>query len=250
MARVAVGRGGVRRVRLGPGRLVVCVPVVATDRQELRAQWKDAAYAGADLIEWRVDAQFDGKDDEEFTARALEEGRALHEEFQIPLLLTVRTVPEGGAYVAVGKGYGELVRTGAEFADLIDIEWANASRRALVDDAHRAGAAVVGSAHFFDRSLDSDYLRELLTDMEAFGADVAKVAWSVRSDGELQELLRCQEWAEHELSVPAVVIGMGQIGSPSRVGSAARRNAFTFASVGKTSAPGQLSLEQVRAADR
>ena len=60
---VVIGEAGVAPVVLGGASVVVAVPIVAETLEEARDQWEAAAAAGADLVEWRLDAiepsQFD-----------------------------------------------------------------------------------------------------------------------------------------------------------------------------------------------
>ena len=71
---------------------------------------------------------------------------------------------------------------------------------------------------------------------------VAKVATMVRSWGDNRRLL---ELLGKTWPIPVIVVGMGEIGQLTRIVGPLRGSALTYASSGRRSAPGQLSLEEV-----
>ncbi len=238
-------------LRLGHGELVVATPVVAKTLQEVRQQWGEARKLGADLIEWRLDHLEEVSEDE---VAAL--GQEMLRTHGLPVIATYRTNQEGG--LAQGEsGYldpvsgrkselGEAVLAAGSWANVVDIEMERVGSTELLREMK---VPVVASFHEFETAVSPDFLQKLLWRMVDSGAGIVKVAHHVDTDCELQAVLDLQGWAWNNLPVPAVVIAMGQKGIPSRVGHQARISAFTFASAGWSSAPGQLTIGQVRARD-
>lgn len=233
-------RPGVQPLKLGAGTLVVACPVVAPSSLEIEEQWERAARKGADLVEWRFD-------------RAVGEsprvGKSFRDLHRVPTIFTIRTRAEGGDFIFEPDTYRQLTLGGAAWADLVDVEVERPGSFDLVAAVQAQGAACILSNHVFDRPVDTVRLRDMLGEMEELGADVAKVAWMVRKESDLEAILQTQRWAEKTLPIPASVIGMGSLGQASRIGGPARASAFTFAVAGEPSAPGQLSIEAVLAAD-
>lgn len=251
MGELSWGRGATRPTKISadPGdnkTATIAVPVLGSTRVEIESEWKLAVQKGADLIEWRVDAVRGNAD--------LEVGRRLQNEYGIPVLVTVRTLAEGGHFDLredSREQYDRLVLEAAGWAEAVDIEYAYPAAVELAREARTLGSAVVFSHHVLDAEvapvLIRKQLRKQLSDMDENGADVAKIAWLVSRAAQVEVIEEAQLWALKKLNIPVVVIAMGDAGVATRVGNVARRNAFTFAVAGKSSAPGQVSIATVRA---
>ncbi len=239
-----LGRPPVNPVRLDDSTVVVAVPVVGAG-PELRHQWELAVQSPADLIEWRID---------ELSAADLKLGAELRKAMRVPVLVTARTTAEGGKFShGDNRGdqerYRDLLGQAASWADAVDVEYCRSGSAELVCEIEGAGSVPVLSFHEFDRPFNVAQAREHLRRMDQMGPGVAKIAWAVRTADELAQILELQKWAVETLTVPSVVIGMGAEGSPTRIGAGARRSAFTFATAGQVTAPGQFTVEAVRQAE-
>lgn len=240
------GRNGVTVVEVAPAKnaesdAVIAVPVMGSDDTSVQEQWRIAAQKKADLIEWRADAVTDLAD--------LSVGRRLHDKYATPVLVTIRTVREGGSFeyqLPEDDHFCALVLEASQWAEAVDVEFALPGAVALAEQAQKSGAAVVFSHHVFGQEVTAEAIQRILLSMAQSGADVAKIAWQVSSDEGLQTVLDAQKWASLNVPIPVVVIAMGESGAATRLGAGARRNAFTFAVGARPSAPGQLSIEKVR----
>lgn len=221
----------------------VAISVTASTLEEVEKEWAQVSALGPDLIEWRLDCLSPA---ERGALKTIDElGSALRATHAIPVLATVRTTAEGGEFSGSTQQYQELLETAAKWADWVDVEISHPGGARLI---HKLSArvAVVGSFHDFSAVPSAGQTQQLLAHMHELGCAVAKVAWMVQSLRDLEVILEMQLWAVRNLPIPAVVIGMGPIGRPSRLGWAARRSAFTFARGVRASAPGQPSVEEVR----
>ena len=240
--RVVIGDAGTARGTcvLG-GRTRIVVPVVSERAGTLAREVRTLAGHPHDLLEWRVDAaQAVGEDLGAACDAVL--GAA-----DVPVLATVRTLHEGGRADLDEEAYPRLVSWLAGLVDAVDVEVARPGARDLIAQAQAAGARVVASAHDFSATPGADELMARLEAMASLGADVAKIACTPRTPGDVLAVLDAQAWALEGLGIPVIVISMGTLGAPSRIVGSALGCAATFATVGESSAPGQLTAEQVRA---
>ena len=232
------------RAILSRGGLTTIAPVVATSLAEVAPQWRAVAEAGADLVEWRLDLL----PAEEQNLQVIEDlGRALRTKFGTPVLATWRTSDEGGGLnvsaPAEQSHYERAVKSVARWADMVDIEIGRPDADVLiVEVGHQA--LVVASFHDFQPPVDEALLKKQILRMTKSGAEVSKVAAIVADQTDLEKIHAVQDWAA-ALSAPTVVIGMGSVGKETRLGARATQNAFSFASVGESSAPGQPTLVEL-----
>ena len=189
-----------------------------------------------DLLELRVD---------HFAARP---GRlnALAAASPRPLVLTVRHPAEGGA--APGLDTAARRRLYARFlpwAALVDVEVR--SLRALagvVREARSGGCGVVASFHDFRGLPTATRLREVAARANDAGADVCKVAATLRTPGDLARLL---DFLGTERRLPLAVMGMGPAGRMSRPVLGAAGSVLNYGFLGRRAqVPGQWPATVLR----
>lgn len=226
-------------VRIGAVTLRPHVPTLVapfTDRTPLAAL-RRARAQGLAFAEARVDLFGDrGADAVRRVVR--EVGRVL------PVLLTVRSSLEGGAWKGDDAGRLALYRALLPDVAAVDVELAANIRPEVVRAARRARRTVVLSHHDFrttpgDRALDAVVARG-----EKAGADVTKLAVLTPDDRAVARLAAVL--ARHPSS-RLVLIGMGEHGKKTRVLFPALGSLFTFTSLDRATAPGQLGLRDMLA---
>lgn len=165
-----------------------------------------------------------------------------------PVLATVRSGSEGGAWKRSERDRLALYRALTPHVDALDVELDSRIRGAVLRTARRAGRTVVLSHHDFRTTPSASRLDDIVRRGTKAGADVVKIATFVRGPADIQKLARLL--ARHPKG-PLVVIGMGARGRPTRVLFPALGSLFTFASLDKKTAPGQLGLaETVRGLEK
>ena len=194
--------------------------------------------AGApDLLELRVD---------HFAARP---GRleALVAAAPRPLVLTVRHPAEGGA----GPGLDTAARRRlyARFlpsAALVDVEVRSLRALAgIVREARAGGCGVVASFHDFRGVPAAARLREVVARACDAGADVCKVAATLRTPGDLARLLDFLGTERRRL--PLAVMGMGPAGRMSRPVLGAAGSVLNYGFLGRRpQVPGQWPAAVLR----
>ncbi len=225
---------------------VVAVSIMPPTLDTVGEHWEEASLLDPDLIEWRLDAldpQTPGGLDSQ---RISSLGEELRDKYGLPVIATLRTSQEGGGFSGSPAQYRSAVEAAALWADFVDIELGHPGSARLVREL-RDQVAVVGSFHDFNASPSAGITKQLLEHMEELGCAVAKVAWMVKNEADLQVVQQLQTWAAQDIQIPCVIIGMGPLGTASRLGDSARLSAFTFARGVTESAPGQPTVQEVRA---
>ena len=85
--------------------------------------------------------------------------------------------------------------------------------------------------------------------MAQLGADVPKLACMPHSASDVLTLLTATAEMNKEIANPLITMAMGDIGKVTRVAGQVFGSSLSFGAVGQTSAPGQLSIEDLRNAE-
>lgn len=240
----------IRNTALGEGIPKICVPLTGGCGMELKTQAEAAVLAGADLAEWRADYM----DREMLRERLGEVGKALREVLgETPLIFTLRTDREGGRWSGNAREYAGLCLSAAETgcADLIDLEVetlreGGIEASELIRELKRRGCRVLASNHHFEGTPSAEEIVAQLLSMDRDGADILKEAVMPGSSADVLALLRATELMKGLTDKPVVTMAMGRLGIVSRLAGEVFGSAITFGTVGSSSAPGQVPLEELR----
>ena len=166
----------IRGCCIGAGRPKVILPIVASTADGILSEAVRLAAQKADCIEWRAD-WFPGALDPAALGQVLSGLRAALEEKL--LLVTFRTKAEGGEAALTPQQYASFCEAvcASGCADLLDIEFFPNREHlsALIEQAHRAGTAVVCSSHDFHKTPPRTEMVARLTAMQQVGADLPKL---------------------------------------------------------------------------
>jgi 3-dehydroquinate dehydratase-1 len=228
---------------------LVCVPIVATNADALRHQ--AAAIRthnpAPDAVELRAD-HLVGQTASEIAPLLAD----LHVILApLPILYTDRCVAEGG--VGDGDEATRIARLHAAITSgqiaLVDVELATEmqARTELMAAAQAAGVGVIISAHDFAGTPDDAALDERFAALIAAGGVAAKLAVTARVPADALRLLQATARAAATAPIPLISLAMGQMGTITRLAGALFGSLLTYATIGPTSAPGQLPLDLVRA---
>jgi 3-dehydroquinate dehydratase-1 len=191
-----------------------------------------------DLFELRLDHFF----------KALDELEKKLSMLRAPLILTARDWREGGAnHLSIGKRR-ELFFRFLHHASYIDVELrAAASFRSLLRAAKKNVLRII-SFHDLKSTPDSGRLQAIASQAKIAGADIFKVATRIDTPDQLSRLL---DFARtRNVALPIAAMGIGKLGAASRIALAQRGSILNYASVGRATIEGQLSIKQLRAALR
>ena len=234
----------VRQLTIGEGKPKICVPVVETTTEKIIQQIQELQ--NCDLIELRIDFYENIHDLKQVHELLLQ----VRQQTNLPLLLTYRSLKEGGHIQLSDQEYLSLVQTACQSGciDIVDIELESGNMLVyqLVEIAHQNHVKVLMSYHDFEKTPAVMEMKERLEKMEIMGADICKIAVMPFSYKDVIQLLNTTMEMSQRLTRPLVTRSMGKIGKITRIVGELVGSSITFASVGQSSAPGQLTLEDMQ----
>ena len=238
----------IKNVTLGEGAPKIIVSLMAKDIAAVKSEALAYRSADFDILEWRGD-HFTAIAD---TAAALEALRELRAVFpDKPILFTFRSRKEGGEEELAPEAYIALNIAMAEsgLVDAIDLELftGDALVSQAIARAHAKGVKVVMSNHDFHKTPTKEEIVKRLTKMQELGADVPKIALMPESKADVLTVLAATlEVSEKMADRPIITMSMSKTGVISRLAGEVFGSAATFGAVRKASAPGQISVTDLR----
>ena len=226
----------------------ICVPIVGTTMKEILDATAVACNTPCHVVELRIDYyerahSIDAIIELLMLIKPQLKGRGL--------LFTWRTKGEGGERTISTQDYftmlERLIPTG--LVDAIDIELFFDQDRMLktIEFAKVHGITIIMSNHDFHGTPSREVIVNRLIQMKEFLADVPKIAVMPHTTGDVLTLLEATaEVKALYPSDPIITMAMGELGAVTRTAGALFGNAMTFASAGKTSAPGQIDVHALK----
>ena len=229
---------------------LICTPLVGSDEADVRRELAAILPKRPDLLEWRVDF-FSGIADGD---RVVALARTIREQAgAIPVIFTRRSIREGGNPIPLDEDrvmemYEVVCRAGC--VELFDYELIVGERhfRQAAALAEETGCVLIASYHNFQETPDAGALVAKCVAMEKAGADIAKIAVMPRSLRDVLTLLEATLTARATISLPVISMSMGAYGSLSRLFGWVFGSSVSFAVGEKSSAPGQIPIEQLNCA--
>ncbi len=237
----------IKGLRIGEGAPAICVPLTGSSEEEYITQAVNATAAGCDLIELRIDYYRD--------VFNIEKVQGLLEQIQqntdLPVLFTFRSAKEGGERESEKKEYISLYKNviSSGYVDLIDLELFQGEDvlTPLITQAKEKNVKVIISSHDFQKTPPKEEMVARLCKMQQLGADIAKLAVMPVSKQDVLTLMETTAYMqENHGRTPVVGISMGKLGLISRLSGSWSGSTITFGTVGKASAPGQISVAKIR----
>lgn len=236
---------------LGGGSLpAIITPLLGQTQAELLGELAALLPLKPDLLEWRIDF-FQAIGD---IPAAIDTAIALRQAAGgIPILLTRRKASEGGQPVQASEATIVALYKAAcqaRCVEMIDYELSN--RQEDIETLRAAskdnGIGMILSYHNFQATPDAATLDSQFAAAGKLGADAGKVAVMPGNERDVLELLAATSRARETLDIPLISIAMGRIGSLSRIAGWIYGSAASFAAGQRCSAPGQIAIEDLRAA--
>ncbi len=196
---------------------------------------------GADLVEIRADGLV--KTGSKEVGELL---KSVRKATDLPLILTNRVLDEGGAFQDSEEERLSILEENMHLADAVDIELSTEKKKRdkLVEKAKNLGIPVIISAHDFEKTPEeADMIKTIAEEFRA-GASVAKIALMAHSKEDVLKVLNVT--AEASKLGDVCTISMGEAGKLSRVVAPLFGSCITYASIGEPTAPGQLSVSDVK----
>ena len=163
-------------------------------------------------------------------------------------IATARLCEEGGQWRDNEAARAAVLRTAAAHCEAVDVELAASIRPQIVEAAAANHCALILSRHNIHSADTLANMEEAMRRAFDAGADIYKNASMVKTPDDLRVLKDfLQKWAGQ---YPLIVTGMGSgdIAKQARRELPMHGSRLAFAAVVGKSAPGQLSLEETKAA--
>ncbi|MFR4487508.1 MAG: type I 3-dehydroquinate dehydratase [Escherichia coli] len=235
----------VKDLVIGTGAPKIIVSLMAKDIASVKPK---LAYREADfdILEWRVDHYADLSNVESVMAAA----KILRETMpETPLLFTFRSAKEGGEQAISTEAYIALNRAAIDsgLVDMIDLELFTGDDQVkeTVTYAHAHDVKVVMSNHDFHKTPEAEEIIARLRKMQSFDADIPKIALMPHQRC-VTLLAATLEMQEQYADRPIITMSMAKTGVISRLAGEVFGSAATFGAVKKASAPGQISVNDLR----
>lgn len=240
-----------KRQMIGEGNLpLICTPLVAGKREDLRQELHRVLEKDPDLIEWRVDFFEEIANTEKVLSFALEIKEIAGD---IPIIFTFRSVREGGQPVPLNDQDAlKLIEAICQKTDIeyVDFELSNTEEdfKELRQVSLETQTKIIASYHNFELTPESEALLGKFREAERLKADVAKIAVMPQNLQDVLNLLNVTLIAKEAetLNIPLISLAMGQYGAITRMIGGVFGSAVTFAVGESSSAPGQIPIEDVR----
>jgi len=132
--------------------------------------------------------------------------------------------------------------------DIVDVELCNDEEfvKIVRERAKLSGVKVILSYHNFTETPSESFIYSKLTEAQAAGADISKVAVMPKDYGDVLTLLSATNKARNEtVQGPMVTMSMGPEGAVSRLAGGLFGSDITFAIGKQASAPGQIPIKDL-----
>jgi 3-dehydroquinate dehydratase-1 len=237
----------IRGKQFGGPEGLFCVPLVATSLEELLAQARRVSVLEPDVVEWRSDFYSDLRE-----SSISEAAGALRSILgNVLILFTLRAKAEGGNRELAQDERVRFIESAlnSHAIDLVDVELSSgpAVIKPVIAAARKNNARVILSFHDFDGTPDNEALLATVGTMIENDADIAKIACMPRDPSDVLRLLNVTLAARKRFpTVPLCTMSMGGAGCITRVAGFLYGSDMAFAVGDKSSAPGQIPLQEAR----
>ena len=212
----------------------ICASITERNRKDCLKAFSQAKKLGIRLAELRIDFLDEPKD-----------ATRIINELKMPTIATNRNKKEGGKF----NGSEEermnalmgAIDAGCEFVD-IELSTNKNLRGGVINFAKKHKCKVIVSAHDFKKTPDMRILNKLL-DEERKIADIGKIVPFGRNLEDTIKIFNLLRVA-NSVKFPLITFAMGPLCSFSRIATPLFGSFLTYASVGKPSAIGQLSVNE------
>lgn len=165
-----------------------------------------------------------------------------------PVIATVRPSWEGGRFDGSESSRLELLKLAIDSdCTAIDIElsmptWA---RDKAIGYAKENDTLIITSKHIFSGTPELPELINIMGEMKALGADIGKIVTTANGIEDCDTVIELQKRAK-AMKFSLVSFAMGDLGITTRIASLKHGAPFTYVSIGKKTAPGQLNASAMR----
>lgn len=214
----------------------ICATITSGTIKEAIKMAGIAEKDGADLLEFRLDY--------------LKELKSLDDVVKstsLPTILTLRKQDEGGKFRGSEKARIQTILKAAEKDfKYVDLELATDSLANVVKELKKVGLNVIISAHNFTNTPSLPEMIRIINKERQVGADICKLITTATTRDDNVACLNLVSKVSKQTDV--ICFAMGKLGIISRILSPLIGAYLTFATAvkGRESAPGQLTVKEMR----
>ncbi|MEO5360061.1 MAG: type I 3-dehydroquinate dehydratase [Nitrospirota bacterium] len=192
---------------------------------------------GADIAELRIDM---------FSDLSISYVQDIFKTFKgkfrgVPVIATCRSKEEGGAAAIADEDRTGIFSYIIDLTDAVDIEVESDIAPNIAALTNKHSKTLITSYHNFAQTPDERKLEEVYEQGRHIGARIVKIAVTPNGMDDIKRLTAFT--LDHK---PVVSIAMGDKGMASRIFLPLIGSLFTFASLETVTAPGQLSIDEVK----
>ena len=227
----------------------ICTSILGQCVEEIEQELMQLKQDSIDIVEWRLDF-FKKIDNFNTVCREIDFIKKILP--NIPLIVTVRTENEGGNFTRGDNEYFNILKKLINIQDIdyIDLEFChreNIEFCQTIDQAHHHNKKIILSYHNFYRTPAFDDIIFLYDQMNQYPADMNKLAFMPHSFEDVQNLVNAGKFIHNRKNKKLyILISMGEIGKISRILSECMGSCITFGSSLSESAPGQISVDELK----
>jgi 3-dehydroquinate dehydratase I len=214
----------------------ICVSIAPEDAKSIIKEADRAFELGADYVEVRFDFL-----NPDLLPEAVQAARGIKDR----TVFTLRSRSEGGMFASTEENRLRwLYRLADQEPMLLDVELDTLKKNdKLADFLEKKRSPLLVSWHDFEKTPSSDSIADVLSDMRSY-SNYVKIVTMAHS---IEDSLRVLELYETAIGLSPIFFTMGEAGVISRLLCTVIGNApFTYASLEKSLAPGQLTLKQMK----
>jgi 3-dehydroquinate dehydratase-1 len=214
----------------------ICVSIAPEGAQTMIKEAHRAFELGADYIEVRFDFL-----NPDLLPEVVQAARGIKER----TVFTLRPKREGGMFASTEENRLHwLYRLAEQEPMLLDVELETLKKNdEFAEFLEKRRNPLLVSWHDFKKTPPSDCIADILSEMRTY-SNYVKIVTMAHS---IEDSLRLLELYETAIGLSPIFFGMGEAGVISRLLCTVIGNApFTYASLEKSLAPGQLTLQQMK----
>lgn len=214
----------------------ICVSIAPKDSESIEKEADRAFGLGADYVEIRFDFL-----NPDLLPEALEAAKGIRDR----TVFTLRSRSEGGMFAGSEASRLHWLYILAEQEPmLLDVELDTLKKNdELADFLEKKKSPLLVSWHDFEKTPPSDAIADVLSEMRTY-SNYVKIVTAAHS---IEDSLRLLELYETAIGLHPIFFAMGDAGVISRLLCTLIGNApFTYASLDKAVAPGQLTVRQMK----
>ncbi len=215
----------------------ICGAITGFNLEEVETGILSAIKQGADLIELRFDNLREKKGWEKLIPT------------DVPTIFTNRPKREGGGFRGTEEKRVDFILDAViNGVSCVDIEFSTPKklRNLVISEAKRLGVSVIISYHDFSKTPAVDKLIDFAKKMASARYGLVKIVTFAKGSVDSHRILDFLAQAQNQVSVPVLAFAMGEVGRVTRIIAPLMGSPFTYANVGKPTAPGQFEVAEAK----